>query len=291
MPLEFRARIRTLLPYVAPNHAIANLVYSPKDGNPPTAGSSSAAACEVFAVQNKPWEWTEYLGDAPGADTVKENVVGGQHSSDQPTTLIGNYGSLSLDLFNASVVGKLVQADEDVMLIDPRVEGNLRMLQDDAFTESVFKRDFRETRIDPAVLDARLAIAKSADQDGDTNGGAAVGSGSERHSSSRIASPAGSVRSRGSMQPPSLPSGSRRTSPVTHSSQHHAHSGLSRLSGSSAGEAIDVDSLDIPTSTTNTAGTKRKTAEPDDDEVQILEGPVTSMQSKKVKGKAKLKNR
>lgn len=287
MPLEFRARIRTLLPYVAPNHTIADLVYAHRDTN----GSTSEAS--VVPVQNKPWEWTEYLGEASGTDAAKENLdtrshAGGQYSAEQQL-LIRNSGSLPLELFNASVIGKLVQVGEDGVPEDFRVEGNLRMLQDGFFTESVFQRDFRETRIDPAVLDAKLAVAKSTDQDGDGATNTAAASGSERRSSSRIASPVGSVRSRGSMQPPSAPSGSRRTSPAT--TAHHAHSSLSKVSGSSAGEPIDVDSLDISTSTTTTAGTKRKVPHTDDDEIQVIEGPAASAQTKKAKGKAKVKNR
>ena len=243
-------------------------------------GGASSSEPSVVPVQNKPWEWTEYLGEAATTDATNE-IADARFGEQQP--LIRNSTSLSLELFDARVIGKLVQVDGDSALQDPRIEGNLRMLQDDFLAESVFKRDFRETRIDPAVLDAKLAIARAADHDGESGAGGAAPSGSERHSNSRLASPVGSTRSRGSMQPPSLPSGSRRTSPVILHNPQQAHSSLSRLSGSSAGEPIDVDSLDVPPST----AVKRKSADADDDDVQIVEGPAGESREKRMKGKAK----
>ena len=73
-------------------------------------------------------------------------------------------------------------------------------------------------------------------------------------------------------------------------SQQHAHSALSRIAGSSAGDAIDVDMLDAIT-TGSTQGTKRKNTDDDDEEVEIVEGPVavSETQGKKTKGRIKVK--
>ena len=53
-----------------------------------------------------------------------------------------------------------------------------------------------------------------------------------------------------------------------------------------------MDMLDA-IATGSTTGTKRKNMEEDDDEVEIVEGPVVASQTqgKKTKGKAKVKNR
>lgn len=291
MPLEYRARMRSLLPYVEPNPVVADLVYAPKDtlgtsfNSTSGPSSSSTSDASLMPVQNRPWEWTENLGDISPADVAKENL----DTRTQPSIytadhqpVVRNAASLSLDLFGARVIGKYISPDTDA-----QVEGNLRMLQDDLLAESVFKRDFRESRVDPAVVDAKLGVVtRGAEPDEGS-----VPAGSDRQPSSRIASPVGSVRSRGSMQPPSLPSGSRRTSPV--SGQALGHSGLSKVSGSSAGEPIDVDSLDLTTTNVSgsVAGVKRKAGESEDDDIEIIEGPVAAAQTKRLRGKAKAKNR
>ena len=65
---------------------------------------------------------------------------------------------------------------------------------------------------------------------------------------------------------------------------------LSRFTGSTAGDPIDVDSLDLPLSTDTASGSKaqgkRKMQEiMEDDEIEIVEGPVAGGQAaKRVKG-------
>ncbi|EKM53974.1 uncharacterized protein PHACADRAFT_196411 [Phanerochaete carnosa HHB-10118-sp] len=284
MPFEYRSRIRALIPYVEPNLAVADLAYVSRDP------SGSISSSEVSLVHNKPWEWTEYLGDVSGADTAKENVetraLQPSHYSTDQQPVIRNSSSLSLDLFAARVIGTSSAPAEDA-----RVESELRMLQDDFLAESVFRRDFRETRVDPSVIGAKVSPAFNV-EDGDA-GNALAPSGSDRRSSSRAGSPSGSVRSRASIQP-STASGSRQTSPATtRGSQQRSHSGLSKLAGTSMVEPIDVDMLDLTgAASRNTAGTKRKTAEvDDDDEVEIVERSAVASQSKRVKGKPKSKNR
>ena len=237
MPLEYRARIRALIPFVEPNLAVADLVYASTSKD-----ALGASETTYVPVQNRPWEWTENLGEPAGTDMTKENmdsrsIHAAHHSTDQ-NVVVRNSASLSLDLFNARVIGKRAHLSDDLadaINEDARVDGTLRMLEDDLLSESIFRRDFRETRVDPSVADAKLSTRSAQDQDSLDSAGAAAGS--DRHSSPRMGSPS-SARSRGSMQPPSLPSGSgsRRASPATtlgSTSQPHPQSGLSKLAGSS----------------------------------------------------------
>ena len=99
----------------------------------------------------------------------------------------------------------------------------------------------------------------------------------ERHSNSRRPSPASSIRSRGSAGRHSSVLSSHRQSP----------SGLTRFTGSTAGDPIDVDSLDF--STASQVGGKRKSV-PIDDDIEIVDGPIPST-SKGTKGKIPAKPR
>ena len=62
MPVEYRSRVRALMPYVEPNLAVADLAYVSKD----SSGTILTSEGSVIPVQNKPWEWSEYLGDLSG---------------------------------------------------------------------------------------------------------------------------------------------------------------------------------------------------------------------------------
>lgn len=274
MPEEYRIRMRNLLPYLEPNVAVSDLVYAPKD----QTGSSEQ---HLAPVQNRPWEWTEYLGDAVTADITKsvtDNRHAPHHSTQQADQGIPNTTSLPLDLFNARVVGNRLD------ISDPQIEGAAKMLQETTLAESVFRRDWREARVDASVLDANFGH-RSLERSSDGTG-SGPSSGSERPSNSRMASPAGSVRSRGT---PVGGSGSRRTSPATaYTSQP---SGLSRLSGSLV-EPIDVDSLEVsPVKTSGSGGVKRKASD-DDDDIQILEGPIpTGSVARKPKPRPRVKKK
>jgi mediator of RNA polymerase II transcription subunit 12 len=78
MPLELKQQFRTLLPYVAINSAVRNLFY--------TSRQPDGTLIYHGPVQNRPWEWTEYLGD-DNPDEFK------------------NSGSLPLELFDAKLTG------------------------------------------------------------------------------------------------------------------------------------------------------------------------------------------
>jgi len=164
MPLELKRQFRTLLPYVAVNPAVRNLVYASRqpDGTLVYHGP----------VQNRPWEWTEYLGD-DNPDEFK------------------NSGSLPLELFDAKLTGDHIL---DSTGLSERAESSLRSLRNDVVSESVFERDWREGRVSlqagtPPEFGSRLGGNEEEDEEGSSK----VQRGQQN---SRGASPASSVRSR-----------------------------------------------------------------------------------------------
>ncbi|KAI0958249.1 hypothetical protein AcV7_004122 [Taiwanofungus camphoratus] len=267
MPPDFRKRLRSLLPYVSLNLAVSDLAYASRD--------CSGVLVNNTPVQNRPWEWTEYLGDVPAGETK------GDDRAPDERHLVKNSASLSLELFGARMTGEYVIHSNAGG--DPMVEGNIRTFQDDLSGESVFMRDWRETRV---LVDDVLSQNKG-DQEEDVGAlptFASHGQGvSERRSTSRRVSPALSVRSRASVHHsgPSSASSLRQSPGLQHP--------LSRMSASTTSEAIDVDSLDIPSSSI----VKRKAGMAnDDDEIEIVEGPVPSSRAtKKPRTKASTKTR
>ena len=164
MPLELKHQFRTLLPYVAINPAVRNLVYASRqpDGTLVYHGP----------VQNRPWEWTEYLGD-DNPDEFK------------------NSGSLPLELFDAKLTGDHLLETGG---LSERAESFLRSLRNDVVSENVFERDWREGRVPlqtgtPPEFGSRLGGNEEEDEEGNSK----VQRGQQ---SSRGASPASSVRSR-----------------------------------------------------------------------------------------------
>ncbi|THH02580.1 hypothetical protein EW026_g328 [Hermanssonia centrifuga] len=237
MPFDYRQKIRALLPYVAPNASVANLAYASKD----------ALETNLTPVQNRPWEWTENLGDrlAPEANDDKADEQ----------TAVRNSASLPLELFSARPTGERIISSSSTGF-NSRVEGEMRTLQDASSSESALKRDWRETRVSPErAISGPPRKAEQEDEVGamptfnnSNNNSNNAKSPSEYRAASRVASPASSVRSRGSVQPPV----SLRQSPAS-------LLGLTRLSGSSVGEPIDVDSLDIPASTSTSHNREKRT--------------------------------
>ncbi|KAI0344762.1 hypothetical protein BDW22DRAFT_1354912 [Trametopsis cervina] len=263
MPSPYRSRIRTLLPFVPPNNAVADLAYVSKDGD-----------TVMTPVQNRPWEWTEYLGERSSVDHKDDQV--GEDS-------IKNSGSLSLDLFGAIPVGKwhpTLSSRGDTA--SQNIQGAIRMLQETHFTESVFKRDWRESRTSVA-FSARAATTVHAEAEDELSALPQFTPIDRPSNSSRMASPVSSVRSRGSVQP---------TGSLRHQSPFQLQSQRMSMSGSTVSDAIDVDSLDVdmPASTASLSqgqgSVKRKAAADigEGDEIEFVEGPVANTQ-KKQKGK------
>lgn len=248
MPREFYQRMRSLLPFVDVNHVVKGLAYAVKDAS----GNWNYSV----PVQNRPWEWTENIGDISPSDTKAEVSAPGAVGIEDHCPF-KNSASLSLDLFGAKLTGeKLIQHGK----YDFKTEQSLRMLQDGFASDSVYERAWREGWV-PSSDNA--SNSDKSEQDGEcgplpafSNNNAVAGPSAERRSSSlKRESPAsvGSGISRGGM----------RQSPM-----------LGRFSGSTAGDAIDVDAMDIPA----THG-KRKMSEEDGDE-------IVDVSSKKAKGRA-----
>lgn len=217
------------------------------------------------AVLNRPWEWIENLGDHSIPDP-KSNETG-----KAAALALKNSASISLDLFNARATGDGVVA---VIGDDPRIEANIRSFEDGLSSESIFKRDWRETRAeldDDVVVGGGINRAEEVDEVG---GLPSFSRAADRRSTSRsrITSPvsATSARSHHSMIP-SVGGSSARSSPRNPPLQPPP---LPRSSNSSASEPIDVDAL--TNSTTTTRQTSKRKMSTSDDEIEIVEGPTSA---------------
>lgn len=283
MPPEYKTRMRSLLPYVDLNPVVEGLVYTTRD--------ASGTLVSSVPVQNRPWEWTEYIGENPAGDLSR----GGDQRALDGRPQVKNSAALSLELFEARVTGdRIIRPTEQVhqgfsgVIEDMMAEENLRSFQDDVYSEGPFCRDWRETRIS---LDdsTQTGTGGRGNPTGDDNSGTNVpplpsltghvtGTVAPEHRPSpRRPSPASSVRSVGSARSAT----SRRQSPA------HA---LSRLSVSTSGDIIDVDALDGGGSGTGSSN-KRKamsTIAEEDSDIEIVEGPVPTSQNrvqKRMKGR------
>ncbi|OCH91787.1 hypothetical protein OBBRIDRAFT_752537 [Obba rivulosa] len=264
MPQQYRVQLRSLLPYVSPNLAVSDLAYASRD---PASGSLVVS----MPVQNRPWEWTEYLGEYSPQD-----VKGDERAADERVAL-KNAASLPLELFATHLSGEHI-VPVSTHADDPMVQYSVHTFQDGLNLDTVFARDWRETRIALDEGDGGQGRHRGEHED-EAQAAAMAGPSAERRSSSRKGSPALSVRTGMQHSGPSSAS-SLRPSP--------AHK-LSRLSMSTASEVIDVDNLRTPLAGEQ-AG-KRK-AEVIDDDVEIVEGPLAaSRTTKKSKAKTSTKPR
>ncbi|TFK74611.1 hypothetical protein BDN72DRAFT_955610 [Pluteus cervinus] len=274
LPQEFRAQIMTLLPHLPPNDAVANLVTSHRDA----AGNLIHGA----PVTNRPWEWIENLGEPPISDPKEEERERDEKARLKTNYLIKNSGSLPLETFAARLTGDGVPGRH------PDI--NLRCFEDGLSGESIFKRDWRETRIELDI--STLSVGTSTnrmDEDHDGIGGSDVSMAGIPYSSTGI-------KSTGEKRPPSR--GSPASSVVSRSSARNAGSSMRfspshRMSVSTmSSEVIDVDAI----GTANSGGGAR-TAEKrkatgsaaSDDEIEIIEGPVTARPTQPAAKKQKVR--
>jgi mediator of RNA polymerase II transcription subunit 12, fungi type len=177
IPSEYRAQLYSILPDFPSISLVTDLAVGYRN-------KSKRFIYESMAV-NKPWEWMENLGESPVVDPKDKDDDTGIKAP------ITNSGSLSLQLFAARKTGDSVVADCDID--DSLSVQYTRMFEDGISAESVFIRDWRESRL--PELEAPAAHAISVDIQSD----AEMGSPERR-------TPAGS--------PASIPSGSRRPSPA-----------------------------------------------------------------------------
>ncbi|KAI0633322.1 hypothetical protein C8Q77DRAFT_1217758 [Trametes polyzona] len=267
MPPEYRERLRTMLPYVALNPVVQDLVYATRD--------SSGTLVPTGPVQNRPWEWTEYLGDVPGATDARAGTTGTDTDAASGRPTIKNSAALPLELFEARVTSdRIIPAHTPPAGDDGLLEENLHALQDDLYAESAFARDWRETRI---ALDPAPSSSSGS------------GSRARAEHDDGLLPPLHAFAGTASI-PVDMRVSSRRPSPA--SSVRSAASGhaLSRLSVSTAGEVIDVDALEAGTSGTSSTNKRKAMSsipEEDDDEVEIVEGPIPAARGAKRVAKAK----
>ncbi|KAG1745538.1 uncharacterized protein EDB91DRAFT_1236376 [Suillus paluster] len=242
LPGSHRARLLTLFPHLRPNAVVEDLAHAHRD--------STGHLVYGAPVQNRPWEWIENLG-----------------GDDKDDGIIRNTASLSLELFGAKATGdRLIGSVQDEECrIPSRLEG---VFEDKLTAESVFRRDWRETRFQ-AHSDVR-AGERGVGEDINELGNLPT-FGVQKPGSRRV-SPASSVRSRGSVssarRSPGLLSGNR-TSVSTREGTGESGIGSGPAGGQKRKASVSVD---------------------DDDEVEIIEGPVRANPKKlKVKSKPKKK--
>lgn len=241
LPSSHRERLLSLFPHIRPNAVVQDLALAHRD--------STGHLVYGAPIQNRPWEWIENLDKDDGT--------------------IRNTASLSLELFGAKATGdRLIgYVHDEERCIPSRLES---VFEDKLTAESIFRRDWRETRL-PAHSDVR------AGERGVGEGVDELGSlptfGLQKPGSRRV-SPTSSVRSRGS-------GSSVRRSPGSHSGNRSVVSTREGTGDSGIGSGP-------------AAGRKRKASASasvgDDDEVEIVEGPVPANPKKpKVKQKPKKK--
>jgi len=239
MPLELKHQFRTLLPYVAVNPAVRSLFY--------TSRQPDGTLVYHGPVQNRPWEWTEYLGD------------------DNPDEF-RNSGSLPLELFDAKLTGDNLL---DSGGLSERAGSFLRSLRNDVVSENVFERDWREGRVplqtgSPPEYGSRLGANDEEDEDANSK----VQRGQQN---SRGASPASSILSR-------ISAASFRSPSVS--------SQLSRRAGSTDVIEVDSLASTSSTRTQKRKATQ-EIDEDDGDEIQIIDNPdPSSFKKSSTKGKS-----
>ena len=278
MPPEYRNQLLTLITRSPATPITANLVHTYRDAQ----GSLVLGG----PVANRPWEWVEHLGDPSEQDDLVSNKDNARTKDERDRErfrtkhLVKNGGSLSLETFGARLTGDSIIRNL-ASREDPRVEDDLKAFEDGLSSESVFARDWRETR---AVFQ-KMSIEETEGPEG-TGGGQpghlgamTMAAGAFPHhpiqvtklsggSGTSRGSPAGSLISRSSGR-----GSSRRHQSPSQASTSNTYHGPS---GSTHGEPIEVDNMStVGPARKASSSSKRKTAvqEDDDDEVEIVEGP------------------
>lgn len=264
LPSEYHRQLCSLLPHLPPNDVVMNLVHAHRD--------ASGQLVYGAPVQNRPWEWVENLGEP----AVEEDVHRWQEGP------FKNTSSLSLELFEACRTGEHIPRasplrdatkHDDREANNMRLDGDVRSFEDGLSAESIYRRDWRETRLETyrdGQVDGGASLTgkgEGLDEVGllpvfpaqNRSGSTGAGSGSRR------ASPASSVKSRGSAQ-------------GTVSSVRQSPGSTNKLSTTTASDVMEEGS------TSMRSGTRRKRKADSDDEVEIVEGPLpTKVVAKKPK--------
>ncbi|KAJ7497070.1 hypothetical protein FB451DRAFT_214151 [Mycena latifolia] len=242
-PREYRNQIQSLLRHLPPIAAVSQLATSHRD--------VTGLLIHDAPVLNRPWEWIENLGEPAILDPKDDDKEREDKGRLKMQYLVRNSGSLSLDVFGARPTGDGILQVQDG---DARIHANIRTFQDGLSADALFKRDWRETRMEPEVTNLVDASEGRIRSEANVLGGAgSTHSGRTEKRSVTKASPASSILSRSSAHGST---GSRRPSP--------GQSSLNRLSISTMGDTADADSSTTGSSSRK-AGTKRKAPSSDDD--------------------------
>ncbi|KAF8638047.1 hypothetical protein AX16_010679 [Volvariella volvacea WC 439] len=272
LPPEYRAQLLTLLPQLSAPNTATNLVTSYRDG----AGNLVHGS----PVINRPWEWIENLGEPSILDPKEEEREKEEKARLKTKYLVKNSGSLSLETFGARMTGDGVAfappqdtgagapTADKLKDLDMKTRNALKMFEDGLTSETIFSRDWRETKmeVDPRIGGLgspgyhrghqEVVNVESHGSNTGMNYGFRLG---DKRPPSR-ASPTSSIGSR--------TSGRSRFSP--------AHSSLGRNS----------DVMDAEMNGSGGTGKRKASGAVDsDDEIEIIEGPTFRNPAKKVKGK------
>lgn len=247
IPPEYRKQLSTLLQDVPSHSIVTDLVNSHRD----------AFGNTVFdqPVVNKPWEWIENLGEPPSSDPAEEEREREERMRDRVAHLVKNTSSISLEYFAARHTGDTVKVDMESESY-ANLEGFTRGFED-GLSESVFTRDWRETRFElerelsPDML-ARLKRELDPNVLVVDTGGSSI---------------------QGKDTGP-LPS-SVRSVP-----QHQVQRSPTQSKASNV-TIIDVDNIPDTVSTSKSTGKRKASSAISDDDIEILEGATLAMTSAK----------
>ncbi|THV06762.1 hypothetical protein K435DRAFT_711026 [Dendrothele bispora CBS 962.96] len=128
LPSEYRAQLCTILSDLPDTSAVVNLSSAHRD--------SSGNLVIDGPVLNRPWEWTENLGEPSSDDVHRSGLSKGKGT-------LKNSGSLSLHTFGSRMTSEVLPDPSK----DSQASANGRFFEDELSTSNVFQRDWRESRM------------------------------------------------------------------------------------------------------------------------------------------------
>lgn len=261
MPAVFRSQLHSLRPFLSPNASVVNLASCHRD--------SSGTLVYDGPVVHRPWEWIENLGEPTQPDSKDE---GHEREDQRVKYMIKNSGSLNLETFGARLTGdRIIQTASDGH--DVRIKQNMRSFEDRLSAESIFPRDWRETRVD-----VEHVLPPDPYQDsGEGIAEAGVDNATSDHTRNEKRTPRAS--------PASASGPSRHGSAAAGTLHKHSTSTIS--------DVVEVDSIGSGSSSRRaSASNKRKAPIEGEEDIIIVDGASKLKKPKVVKAsKAKTKKR
>lgn len=225
-------------------------------------------------VVNRPWEWIENLGEPQLLDPKEEEKEREERRRIKAKYLVKNTGSLPLENFGARLTGEGIPThrlfDEPSIppagrpltmrpppQLDERAIANIRLFEDRLSSESVFTRDWKETRID---FETHLIDTSSVSKG--TTSGPTTGMFDDID-----------MMNVDKTYPPSR--GSPASSIISRSSASGGRSSITAGGNSSTSKMTTSDIIDVDAFVGSGRPTEKRKAVDDesDDEVIIIEGP------------------